>query len=288
MRDLLAAAQEALPGDKLWDIARAGFILVLGFAAARIAGAAMERWVAKLQTPQQAALTRRATAWGLIVLTMVMTLRELGFDLTALLGAAGVLTVAIGFASQTSASNLISGLFLLSERGFEIGGVIKVGDTVGEVISIDLLSVKLRTFDNLLVRIPNETLIKSTITILSHFPIRRLDLPLGAAYHDDLQKVEATLMAIAGKNPLCLEEPAPLFMVLGFGDNSVTLQFSVWCARLGFLEMRTSLLRDIKATFDAEGLTFPFPQRTLHLQAPKVAPLAAVAAEEKKRDPTPA
>lgn len=274
MSELLTSLRDLLLGEKLWDLVRAILILVIGLFTARLAGAAVARWLAKVQTLQQSALTRRIVAWGIFLLAVVMALRELGFDLTALLGAAGVLTVAIGFASQTSASNLISGLFLLSERGFEPDAIIKVENVVGEVISIDLLSVKLRTFDNLLVRIPNETLIKSTITILNHFPIRRIDIPLGAAYGDDLVKVEATLMEIAHKNPLCLEEPAPLFMVLGFGDNAVTLQFSVWCARLNFLEMRNSVLHDIKRVFDERGITFPFPQRDVHVDVAKLDPEA--------------
>ena len=116
----------------------------------------------------------------------VSALRELGFKLSVLLGAAGVLTVAVGFASQTSASNIISGLFLLGERPFSVGDVIRVGSTTGEVLSIDLLSAKLRTFENLFVRIPNETLIKSEVTNLSRLPVRRLDLKIGIAYKEEV------------------------------------------------------------------------------------------------------
>ena len=82
--------------------------------------------------------------------------------------AAGLLTVALGFAAQTSASNLISGLFLLGERPFVVGDVIRLASGItGEVVGIDLLSVKIRTFDNLLVRVPNETLLKSELTNLT-------------------------------------------------------------------------------------------------------------------------
>jgi small-conductance mechanosensitive channel len=142
-------------------------------------------------------------------LFIASAMREMGFSLAVIMGAAGVLTVAIGFASQTTASNLISGLFLIGERSFEIGDIIKVGNTTGEVLSIDALSVKLRTFDNLFVRIPNETLIKSEVTTLSRFPIRRLDLQLGVAYKEDIEQVRKVLMAVADSNPLCLDEPSP-------------------------------------------------------------------------------
>lgn len=279
MSDILVAVKYWLSGPQLWGVVRAVTILAVGLLLARVAGAGIARAMSRLQTPQQTALTRRVTAWAVFALALVMAIRELGFDITALLGAAGVLTVAIGFASQTTASNMISGLFLASERGFEVGAVIRVGTTTGEIISIDLLSVKMRTFDNLLVRMPNETLIKSEITTLNHFPIRRVDVAIGGAYHQDLERIERVLQRVADDNPLCLEEPRPLFMVLGFGDNAVTLQFSVWTQRDNFLPMRTSLLRDIKRAFDEEGLAFPFPQRDVHVDG---AALVPVEPEKKK------
>ena len=76
------------------------------------------------------------------------------------------------FASQTSVSNIISGIFLISEQPFQVGDLIKVGETKGVVLSIDLLSIKLRTFDNQLVRIPNENLIKNELSNITRFPIR--------------------------------------------------------------------------------------------------------------------
>lgn len=77
---------------------------------------------------------------------------------------------------------VLAGLFLVAEKPFQTGDLIQVGQTVGEVLSIDLLSVKLWTFDNLLVRIPNESLIKTEMTNLTRFPIRRFDMRVGVAY----------------------------------------------------------------------------------------------------------
>lgn len=266
MNEISTELGEWLRGERLWTVVRALATLAFGFLLARLISTIVVRTMSRLQTPQQMALTRRITSWGVFAIAVMMAIRQLGFDITALLGAAGVLTVAIGFASQTTASNMISGLFLSSERGFEIGAIIRVGTTVGEVISIDLLSVKMRTFDNLLVRIPNETLIKSEITTLNHFPIRRVDIPLTVNYGDDLARVEEVMQRTADANPLCLEEPRPIFMVLGFLSDGVSLQFSVWCQRESFLDMRTSLLRQLKEAFDAEGLRFALPQRDLHVR----------------------
>jgi small-conductance mechanosensitive channel len=134
------------------------------------------------------------TIWGIALL---LVLHELGINLSVLLGAAGIATVALGFAAQTSASNLISGVFLLGDRAFSIGDVIKLEGTQGEVIAVDQLSIKLRTPDNLMVRIPNETLIKASITNMTRWPIRRLDMPLVVALDTNVEHLRETLLKLA-------------------------------------------------------------------------------------------
>jgi small-conductance mechanosensitive channel len=159
----------------VFAVGKGCLILIIGYLLARVARNGISRLKFANLTPHGMTLIKRAVFYGIMVLTGVSVMKELGFDLSVVLGAAGILSVAIGFASQTSASNLISGLFLMMERPFLIGDVIRVGDTTGEVISIDLLSVKVRTFDNLFVRLPNESMIKTQVTTLTKFPIRRAE-----------------------------------------------------------------------------------------------------------------
>jgi small-conductance mechanosensitive channel len=141
--------------------------------------------------------------------------------------------------------------------------VIRVGSTTGEVLSVDLLSVKLRTFDNLFVRIPNETMIKAEIVNLQRFPIRRYDLQVGVAYREDMRAVREALTAVAEENPLCLEEPAPLILFQGYGESSLNFQFSVWASQENFLTVRNMIPTEVKEAFDERGIEIPFPQRTL-------------------------
>jgi small-conductance mechanosensitive channel len=250
-------------GDVLVSLVRALATLVVGVLVARVVSRGVARIAAKRLEPHHVALTRRGIFWSLIALAGVSVLRELGFDLGVFLGAAGVLTVALGFASQTSASNLISGLFLIIERPFVVGDVIRVDATTGEVLSIDLLSCKLRTFDNLFVRLPNETLVKSQITNLTHFPIRRVDVMVPVAYREEIGRVREVLERVAENNPLSLEEPAPVFIFDGFGDSSVNLQFSVWAERTKYLDLKFTIQQDIQRAFSEEGIEIPFPQRTI-------------------------
>jgi small-conductance mechanosensitive channel len=243
---------------------RALLLLVAGFVAASVVSRMVVRAMSARLTVHHLQLTRRVLFYAVLTLFVASALHQLGFNLAVLVGAAGVLTVAIGFASQTSVSNLISGLFLIGERPFEVGDMIQVGSTVGEVLSIDALSVKLRTFDNLYVRIPNETLIKSEVTTMTRFPIRRLDVKVGVAYKESIPRVRDVLMSVAERNLRCLDDPPPLFIFLGFGDSSLDIQFSVWAKRENFLELRNSIHADIKTAFDGAGIEIPFPHRSLY------------------------
>jgi small-conductance mechanosensitive channel len=246
-----------------WSLLRALLYLVAGALLARFARFGVGRALPHIEVGQRVLLARVAS-YSLFGLFAVSAMRQFGFDFTVLLGAAGIVTLAIGFASQTSASNLISGLFLVLERAVQPGDVITIGGRTGEVVSVDLLSTKLRTFDNLLVRIPNETMVKSEIVAVNRLPIRRVDLTVGVAYHSDLGLVQRTLLEVANKNPLCLDEPAPLLIAQGFGDNSVDYLLAVWAKSENFLALRNAITQEVKEAFDAAGIEIPFPQRTLH------------------------
>ncbi|MBA6383149.1 mechanosensitive ion channel family protein [Colwellia sp. BRX10-6] len=253
-----------LKASHFYTLTQALILFVVGYFIAKALSSAMERIVSKKMTTHGVFLLKRTVFYTLLGLFVLSALKHIGIDLTILLGAAGIFTVAIGFASQTSASNLISGIFLMIERPFSIGDVIKVNDILGEVISIDLLSVKLRTFDNLFVRIPNESMIKSAVTTMTKYPIRRADLKLGIAYKEDIEKVRDLLLKIAEKNVICLEEPAPLFILTGFGSSSVDIQFSVWSRRENFLALKNEMYQNIKKTFDEQGIEIPFPHISLY------------------------
>jgi small-conductance mechanosensitive channel len=143
---------------------RVVLLLGLGIPVFRLAGRGLFKLLSGRASEQSAMLARKVVVYAGTALVLVMCMRELGFKLTTLLGAAGIAGIAIGFAAQTSLSNLISGLFLVWEKPVQVGDVIVLGDTTGVVHSIDLLSLQLRTFDNKFVRIPNESLLKSQFT----------------------------------------------------------------------------------------------------------------------------
>jgi small-conductance mechanosensitive channel len=234
---LLDTILEALRGQTL----RAALITVLGFPAIYGLSRWLRRAITQKYDAQSGLVAGKLTFYPLVLLLLVSVLRELGFSLAPLLGAAGILGIALGFASQTSVSNVISGFFLIGERPFEVDDVIEVGGTVGVVLSVDMLSVKLRTFDNRFVRIPNETIIKSQVITNTRFPIRRVDMNVSVAYGEDVARVREILREVADANPRSMMDPEPVVVHEGFGESGVDLRLSVWTLTGQFLEVRTAL-----------------------------------------------
>jgi small-conductance mechanosensitive channel len=246
------------------DILRVALYLVIGIPLVWAATRWIQTWATKTYSAQRGLVIGKVIFYSGLLLLTVSVLNELGFKLTALMGAAGILGVALGFASQTSVSNLIAGFFLIAEEPFKVGDAIQVGDVTGQVLTIDTLSVKIRTFDNRMVRIPNETLVKSEVTTITRFPIRRMDISIGVAYKEDAERVRRVLMEVATANPHVLMEPEPLFINRGFGASSLDLTFAAWTRSDQFLSVRNQLTYDIKVRFDAEGIEIPFPHVSLY------------------------
>jgi len=231
------------------SLAYAVILFILGYVIARLAVIAFSRALSNHINRHQQMLMRRCIFWFIFILFIITGLQQLGFKLGILLGAAGIFSVAIGFASQTSMSNLISGIFLIIERSFKLGDWIRVSNDTGEVIAIDLLSVKIKTEDNMLVRIPNSTLIKSNIINITHFPTRRLDLTFAVANQDSIEQVENLLLNIAKNNKFGLADPAPIFSIRSLSSSTVNIRFSVWTMQENYDSLQNSLLTTIQLTF---------------------------------------
>jgi len=251
--------------NALWFVLRLLGVLALGLVIIRLSVGIVRRLSRKRLSPRTSEILVKAVRYSGFFIVAVNIANMAGFDLSALLGAAGIAGIAIGFAAQTSVSNLISGIFLLTEKAYAIGDVLDVGGgIVGSVDSIDMLSVKLKTFDNRLVRIPNETLVKSNIINITRFPIRRLNINLSITYQDDIEKARGILLETAEANPWVLRSPAPFFIVEGFGASGIDLFFGVWFSKDDFVDTKNSILLEIKRRFDAQGVGFAYQTLTVY------------------------
>ncbi len=206
---------------------------------------------------QKQAILRKFTTYSLFIVAVMVSLKIFGVELKVILGAAGVLSIAVGFAAQTSASNLISGIFLMFERPFVIGDVVEVNGMRGEVLSIDLLSMRMRTMDNTLVRVPNESVMKTQVVNYSHFPIRRHDILFTVSYTADLDDIRKILLDIVEHNQFCLEEPEPLFLVQRVGEYFLEIKFGVWGETRNFLFLQSTFGEQMREAFIQNKIDLP-------------------------------
>jgi small-conductance mechanosensitive channel len=237
---------------------------LVGFVVVKLIDLIVRRTFVRNASEQSKAIFHKIimyTGWALISLSV---LSEMGIKISALLGAAGVVGIAVGIASQKSLGNIISGFFLVSDKTFEVGDVVKIGTTTGIVHSLDLLSVKLRTFDNTLIRIPNDSIISTELTNITRFPIRRMDFNLSVGFKEDLTLVKEILLDIARSNPLCLDEPEPFFIYKEFGNAGVEILFAVWFEKSNYVDVKNSVFENIKRRFDAARIEIPYPHVSLY------------------------
>ena len=250
--------------EKIGVICRVAALLLIALPLIFLGSTAIGRLASRRLSEQSGMLATKGIRYAALLLIIFMVMNELGFDLTTILGAAGILGVAVGFASQTSLSNIISGVFLISEKPFVVGDWVAVGQTNGFVLSIDLLSVKIRTFDNRFIRIPNETMLKTEVINYTRFPIRRHNVELKVALKEDIGRVVEVLGEVARDNHYCLDEPEPLILVTGLGESGIEILFGVWFAKDDFLLIRQTIMSELKERFDAEGIEIALPHRVLY------------------------
>ena len=241
-------------------------IFVLTLSAGMVLSAVLKRIFRPLnhKLPRQVGVLLEKSLLTLLwVFVVVHALRAVGVDLISVLGAAGVAGIAIGFAAQTVLSNLISGIFIMSERSIRLGDYISAGGIAGTVESVNLLSVTLRQVDNSSVRIPCESLVKEPVVNMTGDTLRRCDFDLGVDYSSNLEHVRQVILKVIEEQPLLVTDPAPAVQFVGFGDSSLNLHIGAWCKTTDYHKARFAFGKAILDAFAAENINIPFPIRTI-------------------------
>lgn len=181
----------------------------------------------------------------------------------ALIGAAGL---AVGLALQGSLANFAGGVLILFLRPFRAGDYIEAQGTAGTVESIMIFHTLLRTADNKVIILPNGSLSNGTITNYSRKPTRRVDINIGIDYTDDIKKARSILLGLAAADQRVLKDPEAVVYLTSLGDNSVNLSLRMWTNSADYWGVFFTVQEQMKEAFDREGISFPFPQRTVHIQ----------------------
>ncbi|UOM34467.1 mechanosensitive ion channel domain-containing protein [Acuticoccus sp. I52.16.1] len=213
-----------------------------------------------------------------VVLGVLLTLSAIGFDVTTLTVFAASLGVGIGFGLQNVVNNFISGLLLLVERPLRIGDIVTVGANSGTVMQIGIRSMRMKTFDEFDLIVPNSALISDTFTNWTRTnSVMRVLLMVGIGYEDDPDLAIGLIHTALDEHPGVLRSPAPMVTVEEFGDNSINLRMCYYIDLYGSYSgftVKSEVLTRVVKSFAANGVTIPYPQRDVHVIAPKAAPTA--------------
>lgn len=178
----------------------------------------------------------------------------LGIQISGILGAAGILGIGLGFAAQTSISNIISGIFLIMEDSFEIGDKIMFDNKIGTVDSITIFSVCLHTDDNKLLRIPNEALLKNSFINLTYFPNRRIDIKITLPNEVKTANALEIIQDVLKSNNHFLSDPAPSCYVKEIKSNAVIIEVQAWGKKVKVNESYAQFVNHLKKRFEKEHI----------------------------------
>lgn len=222
---------------------------------------------------------RRIIHYLIMIIGTVTAFQFIGIDLSGLAVIFGLLSVGIGFGLQNLTSNFISGVILLFERPINVGDRITVGDTEGDVLSINMRSTTISSLQNISIIVPNSDFISSQVINWSHGDPRvRLDIDVGVSYNSNLDTVIKALVEVAEEHPGVLDNPRCNVLFRGFGDSAWNLTLCAWISNpKGHHQIRSELNGNIVRKFREYGVEIPFPQHDLHVRSPLPVPLSSSA-----------
>ncbi len=260
------------------DTVGALVILILGWIVAGWIKRLVERALMKL--PQAEATVARFLAaiarYVVLIVALVAVLAQFGVQTASILAVLGTAGLAIGLALQGTLSNIAAGVMLLILQPIKVGEYVDAGGIAGTVDEVGLFSTRMTTFDGVFLQVPNGQIWNSAIKNYSRLPTRRLDVPVGVSYGDDIDRALAALLEHLRNEPRVHAEPAPEVMVLELADSSVNLNLRCWTNAGDYWALRFDLTKAAKELVEAAGCTIPFPQRDVHVVAtPAAQPQAA-------------
>lgn len=209
---------------------------------------------------------------------VALTVLNLGTAVASLLGAAGILGLAIGFAAQNTVENLIAGIMISIRRPIREGDLIETVDVYGVVQEINLRSTVVSTIQGQLVYVPNGEVFRAKLVNYTKSGQRRIDITCGVSYADDLEKAKRVAVEAIEALPNRVEGRGVDLYYNEFGGSSINFLLTFWIRfsyhHKDFMEAQSQAVMAIKQAFADNDITIPFPIRTLDFGIRGGVPLA--------------
>ncbi|WNO10248.1 mechanosensitive ion channel family protein [Teredinibacter sp. KSP-S5-2] len=198
---------------------------------------------------------------------LLIAVEQLGIDTTSLLALLGAAGLAIGLALKDSLSNFAAGVMLIVFKPFKAGDFVEAGGIMGIVESVTIFNTLFRSGDNKEIIVPNAQIYGGTIINYSARATRRIDLIIGISYDDDMKKARQLMLDVINSDERILKDPEPVIAVDALADSSVNFVVRPWVNSSDYWAVRWHLLEAIKESFDANGITIPYPQQTVYMHS---------------------
>jgi small conductance mechanosensitive channel len=245
-------------------------ILIVGWMAAGWISRAVGRAIGRMKKVDQTlrGFFQSLTRYAVIVFTILAVLAQFGIQTTSFIAVLGAAGLAVGLALQGTLNHLASGVMLLLFRPFKVGDYVETGSGAGVVDAITLFFTEMHTPDNVQMIVPNGQLWNTAIKNYSYHSTRRVDIVMGISYEDNIDKAMTVIQNVIGAESRVLAEPEAMTVVGELADNSVNIIVRVWCEAGDYWPLKFDLTKHLKERFDTEGISIPYPQRTVHLMQP--------------------
>ena len=201
----------------------------------------------------------------LLVMLFLAVIGKLGIELTSFAALLASVGVAVGMALSGNLSNFAGGVIILVFRPYKVGDYIEASTGAsGTVTDIQIFHTVLTAPDNKIIFAPNGEMSSAVITNFNRKDTRRLQFTFGVEYGTDFELVKSTLLEIINKDSRILQTPAPFIELSELADSSVNILVRVWVNTPDYWSVNFDMNKNVYATFNEKGISFPFPQLTVH------------------------
>lgn len=248
------------------DVLGAIIILIIGNIISKRVPVSVKKLLAKNDTDQTVVNFLGSMVRMLIMtFTVLLVLAQFGVQTASLIAVLGAAGLAIGLALQGTLSNVAGGVMLLFFRPVRIGDYVEAAGHGGTVVAVNLFTTELSTPDNVQIILPNSNVWGSAIKNFSYHKTRRVDLVMGIAYEDDMDKAIEIMHNLIVADSRAHKDPAPMIAVAELADSSVNFTVRIWCDGSDYWPLKFHMTKAIKEGFDKGGISIPFPQQVVHL-----------------------
>jgi small conductance mechanosensitive channel len=201
----------------------------------------------------------------LLVMLFLAVIGKLGIELTSFAALLASVGVAVGMALSGNLSNFAGGVIILVFRPYKVGDYIEASTGAsGTVTDIQIFHTVLTTPDNKVIFAPNGAMSGAVVTNYNRKETRRLQFIYGVEYGTDFELAKSTLLDIINKDSRILQDPAPFVELSALADSSVNITVRVWVNASDYWAVNFDMNKNVYATFNEKGISFPFPQLTVH------------------------